>query len=131
MFTGGEHKFAVHEHMFMGREHKFTAYEYKIVKCVANFVLQEFPNEMTDGKKMVYPKLKGDFLDLDRRMQEELSLLLEFLGVFGGQVVGLAPFGATLFHLRMALEIALQSFSHVFALRNDADATRHVFMYFG
>ena len=39
MFTGGEHKFAVHEHMFMGREHKFTAYEYKIVKCVATFVI--------------------------------------------------------------------------------------------
>ena len=51
MFAGDEHKFAVHEHLFMGREHKFTAYEYKIVKCVATFVLQEFPNEMTDGKK--------------------------------------------------------------------------------
>ena len=51
MFAGGEHKFAVHEHMFVACEHKFTEHEYKIVKCMENFVLQELPDEMTDGKK--------------------------------------------------------------------------------
>ena len=50
MFADGEHKFAVHEHMFVACEHKFTEHEYKIVKCMENFVLQELPDEMTDGK---------------------------------------------------------------------------------
>ena len=30
MFTGGEHKFTVREHMFTGSEHKFTVREHKI-----------------------------------------------------------------------------------------------------
>lgn len=58
IFTGDEHKFTVHEHMFTGDEHKFTAYKYKIVKCVANFVLQELPKEVTGGKKIVCPKMQ-------------------------------------------------------------------------
>ena len=54
LFAGDEHKFAVHEHMFADGEHKFTEQEHKILKCMANFVLQELPDEMTDGKKIVY-----------------------------------------------------------------------------
>jgi hypothetical protein len=30
LFTGDEHKFAVHEHKFADGEHKFTAHKYKI-----------------------------------------------------------------------------------------------------
>lgn len=44
--------------IFTGDEHKFTAYKYKIVKCVANFVLQELPKEVTGGKKIVCPKMQ-------------------------------------------------------------------------
>ena len=29
MFTDGEHKFTVHEHVFTGGEHKFTVHEHK------------------------------------------------------------------------------------------------------
>ena len=58
LFAGDEHMFAVHEHTFADGEHKFTEQEHKILKCMANFVLQELPDEMTDGKKIVYPKMQ-------------------------------------------------------------------------
>jgi hypothetical protein len=51
MFTVHEHMFKAHEHMFKGDEHKFTVREHKIFVRMAHFVLQERPNEMTDGKE--------------------------------------------------------------------------------
>ena len=49
-------------------------------------------------------------------MEEDLSLLLEFVGVFGGEVVCLTIFVATLLYLRMALKIVFEALCHIFAL---------------
>ena len=62
-------------------------------------------------------------------MEEELGLLLESVGVFGGEVVGLGVFGTALLNLRMALQVAFQALGYVFALGDDADTGREVFEY--
>ena len=50
-------------------------------------------------------------------MEEDLSLFLEFVRVFGGEVVCLTIFVATLLYLRMALKIVFEALCHIFALR--------------
>lgn len=64
MFKALEHKSKDCEHIFKGDEHKFKGYKYKIYKeeikyiTMANYVLQELPEELADGKKVVFPKMQ-------------------------------------------------------------------------
>ena len=59
-----EHKFKVREHIYTNSEHKFTDCKYKIKlvlktnRIMANYILQELPEDLSDGKKVVFPKMQ-------------------------------------------------------------------------
>ena len=55
-------------------------------------------------------------------MEEQLGLLLELVGVLGGEIADGVALRTFLFDGGVALEIVLQALRHIFALRDDAHA---------
>ena len=72
-----------------------------------------------------------DVFYLDGFVQEELGLVAENVGVFGGQVVGGSALRALGLQLGMAGKVVLEGAGHVLALRHDAHGGGHVLEDFG
>ena len=70
---------------------------------------------------------EGDVVDVDGFVEEDLGLLLELVGVLGGEVVDGGGLGAALVDLGVAIKVGLEALGDVFALGDDAHARGEVF----